>query len=191
MKPARPPSTFTRKQAQAAGLSKHALYRMRDRGELEQLARGLFRRRDAELVDEDLLEIAVRCPKATLCLQSALAHHGLSDAIPPSHELALPRGTRAPVVCTPVQWHWFEASSFELGRAPLPLDEHTSIGLYSAERSIVDAFRLRGREGHEVANEALKRWLRRRGSQPSALLELAKGLPRSEGPLRHALEVLL
>jgi hypothetical protein len=185
------PSTFTRKQAEQTDLTKHALYRMRDRGELQQIARGVFRRRHAALADEDLLEIAARSSRATLCLQSALARHGLSDAIPAAHDLALPRGTRAPVSRAPVQWHWFEASSFEIGRALLPLDDDSSIGLYSAERSIVDAFRMRGREGHDVANEALKRWLRRRGSQPSALLQIAKALPRSQGPLRHALEVLL
>ncbi len=191
MDPSALPPTFTRKQAEQAGLSKHVLYRMRDRGELEQLAHGVYRRRDAELADEDLLEIATRSPRATLCLSSALAHHGLSDAIPPAHELALPRGTRAPVSRAPVQWHWFESSSFDLGRGLLALDSHTSIGLYSAERSIIDAFRLRGREGHELAHDALKGWLQRRGSQPGKLLELAKAFPRSLGPLRHALEVLL
>ena len=185
------PPTFTRKQAEQAGWSKRALYQMRDRGELQQLAWGVYRRRDAEVADEDLIEIATRNPRATLCLSSALAHHGLSDAIPQAHELALPRGMRAPVSRAPAQWHWFEASSFGLGREQLSLDSGTSIGLYSAERSIVDAFRLRGREGHELGIEALKTWLRQRGSQPGKLLELAKHLPRSEGPLRHALEVLL
>lgn len=185
------PPTFTRKQAEALGLSKHALYQMRDRGDVEQIARGVYRRRDAELADEDLLEIATRAPRATLCLASALARHGLSDAIPSAHELALPRGTRTPTSRAPVQWHWFNASTFDLGRGELALDGQSSIGLYSAERSIVDAFRLRGREGYEPAYEALKRWLRRRGSQPSTLVELAQKLPRSEAPLRHALEVLL
>lgn len=189
-RPALPP-TFTRKQAEQAGWSKRALYQMRDRGELEQLAWGVFRRRDAELADEDLIEIATRNPRATLCLSSALAHHGLSDAIPQAHELALPRGTRAPVSRAPAQWHYFEPSTFDVGRDLLPLDSHTSIGLYSAERSIVDAFRLRGREGHELGLDALKSWLGRRGSQPGKLLELAKMFPRSTGPLRHALEVLL
>lgn len=185
------PPTFTRKQAEAAGLSKHALYQMRDRGELEQLARGVYRRRDAELADEDLLELATRSPRATLCLESALARYNLSDAIPRAAELALPRGMRAPRSRAQAQWHWFDAASFDVGRELLPLDTRTSIGLYSAERSIVDAFRLRGREGHELAVEALKRWLRRRGSQPGALVQLAKKLPRSTGPLRQALELLL
>jgi 2-polyprenyl-6-methoxyphenol hydroxylase-like FAD-dependent oxidoreductase len=65
------------------------------------------------------------------------------------------------------------------------------IGQYSPERSIVDAFRLRGREGHELGHEALRRWLRRSGAQPAHLLEMASKFPRALTPLRQALEVLL
>jgi hypothetical protein len=66
-----------------------------------------------------------------------------------------------------------------------------SIGLYSPERSIVDAFRLRHELGAEVANEALKRWLRRRGNQPAALLELARSFPKALPALRTTMEILL
>lgn len=57
-----------------------------------------------------------------------------------------------------------------------------ALHIYSAERSIVDGFRLRGREGHELANEALKRWLRKPGAQPAKLLAIASSLPRSTAP---------
>lgn len=184
-------ATFTLAQALDAGLTKKALYRLRDQGELEVLARGVFRRADADLRDVDLVPIALRAPAATLCLVTALARHGLSDALIAAPDIALPRGTRAPVANTPVQWHFFQEETFALERGQVPLDEDVAIGLYSAERSIVDAFRLRGREGRDVANEALRRWLRRRGAQPGRLLELAARLPRATTPLRHALEVLL
>ncbi|MDB4988038.1 MAG: hypothetical protein JWN04_3216 [Myxococcaceae bacterium] len=184
------PSTFTRKQAEAAGMPKHALYALRDRGELEVIARGVYRRRDAELVDEDLLELALRSSQATVCLTSALARHGLSDAIPTALDVALPRGSRAPTVRVPVQWHWFHAATFQVGREPLRIDDQTAVGLYSAERSIVDAFRMRRRVGADVANEALKRWLRGRGHHPSALLDIAQLLPRGAPELERALEVL-
>jgi hypothetical protein len=39
-----------------------------------------------------------------------------------------------------------------------------TIGLYSAERTIVDVFRLRPNIGADVANEAFKRRLRERGN---------------------------
>jgi hypothetical protein len=90
-----------------------------------------------------------------------------------------------------VRWHSFEVATFELGRDTLALDAHTAIGLYTPERSIVDAFRLRGREGRDVAYEALRRWIRRAEAQPSSLLAMAANFPRAVTPLRNALEVLL
>lgn len=33
------------------------------------------------------------------------------------------------------------------------------IGIYSPERSIADAFRLRGEVGYELARDALREWL--------------------------------
>lgn len=185
------PDTFTFAQAIATGMTKHALYRLRDSGTIEALARGIYRRHDGELADHGLIAIATATPSATLCLSSALAHHGLSDDIPAAPDIALPRGARTPAVHSPARWHHFAAETFGTGRDMLALDSATSIGIYTAERSIIDAFRVRGREGHELGHEALRRWLRRRGSSPADLLDLARHWPRTVAPLRTALDVLL
>lgn len=189
--PADLPDTFTAARARTSGLSRRRLYTLRDHGLIEPLARGLYRRRDAPAADLDLIAAARKAPLATLCLATALARHGLTDAIPTANDIAIPRGTRRPAIHAPIQWHSFDQETFEIGRELIDLDDATSIGLYSAERSIIDAFRTRGLEGHELGYEALRRWLRRRGSQPGELLDLAGRLPRAIGPLRHALEVLL
>lgn len=185
------PDTFTFAQALAVGMTKHALYRLRDTGTIQVLARGIYRRHDGELADHGLIAIATAAPKATVCLSTALARHGLSDDIPAAPDIALPRGARTPAIYAPARWHHFAADTFHLGRDMLAVDSATSIGIYSAERSIIDAFRVRGREGHELGHEALRRWLRRRGSHPAELLELARHWPRTVAPLRTALDVLL
>jgi predicted transcriptional regulator of viral defense system len=183
--------TFTFAQATAAGMTKHALYKLRDAGAIEAIARGIYRRTDGELADHSLIAIATAAHSATLCLSTALARHGLSDDIPAAPDIALPRGTRTPAIHAPVRWHHFAADTFDLGRGVLAVDSATSIGIYCAERSIIDAFRTRGREGHELGHEALRRWLRRRGSHPAELLDLARHWPRTLTPLRTALDVLL
>lgn len=71
------------------------------------------------------------------------------------------------------------------------LGEGIEIGLYGPERSIIDAFRLRHELGTDVANEALKRWLRLRGSNPSDLLGMAAHFPKARPALQTALEILL
>jgi predicted transcriptional regulator of viral defense system len=186
------PATFSYSQARAAGLSDRRLYALRDAGLVDQLGRGLFQRADAAGgADPDLVEIAHRASRATLCLTTALARHGLTDAIPAAIDVALPRGQRHPRTRAPVIWHAFAPETFDLGRAELHLTDQISIGLYSPERCIIDAFRLRHLEGPETAVEALRRWLRRRGSQPAGLLTLAHAFPKAEPALRAALEILL
>lgn len=64
-----------------------------------------------------------------------------------------------------------------------------SIGLYSPERCIADAFRLRGQLGYETAREALKEWLRR-GGKPNQLMQIALQLPRAKAPVLQTLEAL-
>jgi hypothetical protein len=185
------PATFTYSQARKAGLSDWSLYQLRDNHLIEPIGRGLYERADHADGDPDLQAIAARAPRATLCLRSALARHGLIDDIPAEIDIALPRGTRAPSLDLPVSWHHFDATSFALGRETLDLGLGLSIGLYSPERCIADAFRLAGSEGPELGNEALRRWLRRRGSSPAKLLKLAAQLPRAEASLRRSLQILL
>jgi hypothetical protein len=115
----------------------------------------------------------------------------LSDDIPQPFDVALPRGTRTPITAAPVAWHHFERATFEIGRKAMRVDAITSIGLYTAERCIIDAFRTRATGGHELAHDALKRWCRRPGTNPSALLKMAAAFPRTVTPIRKALEILL
>lgn len=185
------PATFTYSDARSHGLSERRLYRLRDEGLIEPIARGLFRRHDHPPADLDLIEIALRAPSATLCLTTALALHQLSDDIPPLIDVALPRGQHRPSTVAPVAWHAFDPATFDVGRTENRLDDNVAIGLYSPERSIIDAVRLRHREGADLGYEALKRWIRREGSSPSTLLMMARKFPQAERTLREALEILL
>jgi len=182
---------FRWSDARDAGMSDAVLYGLVEDGRLERVSHGLYRRVDVDVVDLDLVVVAAAQPRATICLTSALARHDLTDQIPARIDIALPRGTRRPTLDAPVRWHHFATDTFELGRSVLGLDAGFEIGLYSPQRSIVDAYRLRHLEGDELGRDALKAWLRRRGSQPSVLLELAASFPKALGRLREDLRVLL
>jgi hypothetical protein len=92
---------------------------------------------------------------------------------------------------TPIRWHSFNRATIELGRTEHHLPgADLSIGLYSPERTIIDAFRLRHEVGADVVNQALKRWLRQRGNAPAALLELAPSFPKALPALRATIEIL-
>ncbi len=183
--------TFTYGEARRAGVGDKRLYGLRDRGDIEALGGGVYRWADSSPADWDLVEIAERVPRATLCLETALARHGLIDAIPPAIDIAIPRGATRPSLRAPCRIHQFGRSTFEIGRTELDVGSRRAIGLYSAERSLIDAVRLRHIEGSDVAWEALRHWLGRPGRNPAQLIELARLFPRAEPALRRALEVLL
>ena len=153
-------------------------------------ARGVYIPSDAPASDWDLVEAAARRPDAPICLVSALAHHDLTDTIPDRLDVAIPRGARPPVTDAAIAWHRFDRSTFDVGRGTVSVGgTDTEIGLYSPERCIADAFRLRGLIGYETARDVLKEWLRR-GGRPTSLIEVAALLPRTRTPILHALEVL-
>ncbi|HEY0691650.1 MAG TPA: hypothetical protein VGD71_21735 [Kribbella sp.] len=182
------PETFRYSEA-IKRISERQLRNLIAHGQVTALSRGLYRKNDW-LGDEDLIEIASKSPQATLCLRSALARHELIDDIPAEIDIAIPRGAWTPETSAPVRWRSFDPATFTIGRNSLDIGAGRTIGIYSAERSIIDAFRLRHLDGPDLANEALKRWLRR-GGQPSELLRLAKTFPRTLTPLRQTLEILL
>jgi predicted transcriptional regulator of viral defense system len=182
------PDTFRYSEA-LEHISERQLRRLVQDGKVIALSRGLYRKSDW-LGDDDLIEIAAKAPQATLCLRSALARHDLIDDIPAEIDIAIPRGSWTPEVTPAVRWRHFDADTFEIGRGLLDIGSDRGIGIYSAERSIIDAFRMRHLEGGDLAVEALKRWLRR-GGQPSELLGIARSFPRALTAIRETLEILL
>jgi hypothetical protein len=184
------PATFTFAEAEDRGLSRRRLQGLQATGAVERIGRGLYRRTDEEPVDHYLIEIAAKAHQPTLCLLSALAWHELTEIIPPVHDVAVPRGAWQPVVSAPVHWHQFDPATFDVGRSEIQLDSTYALGLYDAPRSIIDAFRLRRVVGPEIANEAVRRWLRH-GGQPAELMRLTKIFPAARPSVLRTLQVLL
>lgn len=175
------------------GVTRYRFDRMVADGEYERIAPGVFVRDGAaDDTTATWMAVAIKKPAATICLLSSLAMHDLTDEIPARSDIALPRGMRpVSLDLAPVAWHRFDPQTFALGRTEHALPGGLAIGLYSPERTIVDLFRLRHDWGADLAVDALKRWLRRRPSSPSTLLDLASRFPMALPSLRHTLEVLL
>ncbi|WP_084710150.1 type IV toxin-antitoxin system AbiEi family antitoxin domain-containing protein [Nesterenkonia alba] len=172
------------------GLSRSALYRAAQEGRFERIARGIYLPSDAAATDWEWVEASTRRPEATICLTSALAYYDLTDVIPDALNVAIPRGVRIPATDSAITWHSFDRSTFDIGREEISIPgSELTIGLYSPERSIVDAFRLRGELGYELARDTLKEWLRR-GGKPAHLMEIATRVPRAKTPVLRALELL-
>jgi hypothetical protein len=184
------PEVFSYSEAKFHGVSDHVLYSWRDQGFVEILERGVYIKAKVE-ADYDLVTLSVLSEFSTLCLSTALARHGLIDEIPPRIDVALPRGVRSPRTSLLVSWHHFAVDTFDIDKQKLDVGAGCSIGIYGADRCVVDAFRLSHLYGEDQAVEALRQWLRKRGNQPSKILELASQFRSAETLVRKALQYLL
>jgi predicted transcriptional regulator of viral defense system len=183
---------FRVSEAVEAGVSRTTLHRLRERGAVEAVGRGLVQLPGAGLgMLSGLAAVSARVPGGTVCLNSALAYWDLTDEIPERVHIAVPRGAHRPVIDQPpTKVHVFDAGTFQTEREQALTDVDEPFWVYSAERSVVDAMRMSRWVGRDVALHALRRCLDRGGSSPARLTELARELGGA-ARLRPALETLL
>jgi len=177
-------------EALAAGLNRRNLYALRDAGTITQLSRGVYRLASLpELEAPDLVTVAARVPAGVVCLISALAYHELTTQIPHAVDIALPRGAEKPRIdYPPVSVHWFSGPAFT-SAIETPTVDGQKLRVYSAEKSVADAFKYRSKLGLDVALEALRTWRSRRGAAIGRLLTQAR-VCRVERVMRPYLEAV-
>jgi len=125
----------------------HPLYMLfRDAGEIEQVSRGFYRLSSAPpLSSPDLVPIAIRVPRAVVCLTSAQAHHGLTIQVRHTVDVALPSHAQVPKVDGPPSVFWYPDPSFSAGVEVLAGDD-VSVRMHSPESQIkLSAFYFNGR----------------------------------------------
>jgi predicted transcriptional regulator of viral defense system len=174
------------------GIHPRTLYKLRDQGELEQVARGLYRLSSAApLTNPDLVPIAVRVPGGVVCLISALAHHELTTQVPHAIYLALPSHSQTPKTHgIPIRVFWFSEPSFSAGIDIVRLDG-VPIRIYSVEKTIADCFKYRNKIGLDLAIEALRTYKqRKRKPNMQALAKFAQ-IDRVLRVMRPYLEAML
>lgn len=155
--------TLRTAEIRALGVHPRILYALRDAGELEQIAPGLFRHRDLPpLGNPDLVTIALKVPRGVVCLISALSMHGLTTQLPHEIYVALERGSEPPrLVRPPMRLFWFSGLAFSEGVEVRKADG-VDLRVYSAAKTVADCFKFRNKIGLDVAIEGLREYLRRR-----------------------------
>lgn len=87
-----------------------------------------------------------------------------------------------------MSFYWFSGAAFTSGIETHTVDRQ-KLRIYSAEKSVADAFKYRTKLGLDVALEALRTWRARRGAVIERLLEQARAC-RVERVMRPYLEAL-
>lgn len=188
--------TLRARELDEAAIPRAYLQRLRDRGELVRVARGVYRLPDAPITElHTVVEVAKRVPRAVMCLLTALEIHELTTEVPHAIWIQIDRKDRAPS---------FRKPTLEVVRASGQAREHgvetrivegVPIRLTTAAKTVADCFRYRRRVGLEVALEALRDYLRRtrgRGrTQSLEALDAAAQADRVRNLMRPYIEALV
>lgn len=141
----------------AADVARVTLARMVSSGQLERVARGLYRlpTRDASQHFE-LAAVARKAPQGVFCLLTALQFHELTTQLPWQVWVGMPRGSHCPRVDQPpLRMVQFTGEHYSYG-----IEEHrrdnTTLRVYSVAKTVADCFKHRNKIGLDVAIEALK-----------------------------------
>lgn len=174
------------------GIHPRTLYALRDAGEIEQIGRGLYRLSTAPaLSNPDLVPIAIRIPRAVICLISAVAHHGLTTQIPHIIDIALPSHAQVPKVDrVPLRVFWYPEPSFRAGVDVIRIDD-VPVRIYSPEKTIADCFKYRNKIGLDIAVEALRAYRENTPRPNRAALTKFAQINRVQKVMRPYLEAIL
>lgn len=177
-------------QAIEAGVSRDAFYSLRDKGVIIQESRGLYKLAgQSDHPYPDLCVVSLRYPKAILCLISALSFHDATTQIPKEVHIALPRGSRTPVMqYPPLHTYFFSKAPYEAGIEVHQI-EGVGVKVYNLEKTIIDCFKFRNQIGMDVFLEAIKLYKSKAKVQPSRLAEYAKvcGVEKAVFPYLEAI----
>jgi predicted transcriptional regulator of viral defense system len=166
-----------------AGITAATVSRMKERGLVLQLGRGLYQLPDASFdANHTLAEAAKFVPKGVVCLISALAYHELTDTISRGVWMAIGPKDRRPSVDRPkLVIVRFGPKVFSTG-----IEEHVIEGvkvqIFNPAKTVVDLFRYRQRAGQRYqkspglnpALEGMREALRQRKATPAEIARYAE-----------------
>lgn len=169
------PSVFRPSDIAAHGASEDLVVGWCRQGIAERVARGLYRRTDAEIsAHETLKMVATAAPKAVFCLGTALLFHGIGTQAPPQVWIGLPAKTSARRIAgLPVRVVWFSEKMLRIGVAET-VEQGVTLRVTSPARTVVDCVRYRNKIGIDVAIEALRDALRDRRVTVDELMRMAE-----------------
>ncbi len=143
------------------GIPRHCLASLVASGEIERISRGVYAVVDSDVSsNRTLAEAAIRVPRGTVCLLSALRFHNFTTQIPSRVWLAIDANSWSPQESEiPLRIVRFSGESFTAG-----VEEHVieqvPVKIYSAAKTVADCFKFRNKIGLDIALEALRESLR-------------------------------
>ena len=154
----------TARELAEAGIHRQVLSRLVAQGEIERIARGLYRLPEQSLTEHHGLAIvSAAVPQGVVCLLSALQFHGVGTQLPSEVWIAIHRRHRRPALrYPPLRIVRYTGAALTEG-----VESHRVEGrvgrVYKVAKTLADCFKYRNKIGLDVALEALREaWRARR-----------------------------
>lgn len=139
------------------GIQRKALTRAVEKGEIVQVGRGIYGVADRQFsANCCLAEVALRAPRAVMCLLTALQFHELTTQAPFEVWLAVDGHAAKPRIdYPPLRIHYFSGEALSEG-----IEEHAvdgvTVRVTGVAKTVADCFKYRNKIGLDVALEALR-----------------------------------
>jgi predicted transcriptional regulator of viral defense system len=174
----------------AYGIPRIYLTRLRERGLVTQVGRGLYMLPQTDITEyHSLVEASRLVPKGVVCLLSALPYHGLTTQAPFAVWLALDNKAYSPrVEYPPLRIVRFSGEALATGIQEEQI-EGTPVRIYNPAKTVADCFKFRNKIGLDVAIEALKDCRRQKKCSIDDLWQYAK-ICRVTNVIKPYLEIL-
>jgi predicted transcriptional regulator of viral defense system len=147
-----------------AGIHRQMLTRLVSEGQLERVARGVYRLSEQPVTEQHGLAIAAAAvPHGVVCLLSALQVHGIGSQLPSEVWMAIDRRSWRPTLAyPPLRIVRFTGSALTQGIGSHTI-EGRQVKVYGVAKTLADCFKYRNKIGLDVALEALREaWRGRR-----------------------------
>jgi predicted transcriptional regulator of viral defense system len=168
-------AVFRPRDAARRGISRTAIARLAKAGTLERVGRGLYVVASSKVTEHrTLVEAAKRVPAGIVCLLSALVFHSMTTQSPHEVWVAIDVKARKPKLDWPpirIVRSSGRARAFGVEKHVI---EGVEVSITSRAKTVVDCFKYRNKIGIDVAIEALRDYLRKRGRSMDELVRAAQ-----------------
>lgn len=191
LRPLAKKGVFRARDVAPFGIHRYRLKELVEGGVLRRTGRGLYMSRSTDITEHhSLVQLAVQCPKAVMCLLTALRFHDLTTENPEVVYVLLPKGVKRPRITNPrLEVTWASGASCTEG-----IEAHVfggvTVQVTSPAKTVADCFKYRGKVGIPLAAEALRdAWQKKKAS--SAELWHAAKVCRMTNIMRPYFEMLV
>ena len=181
---------ITNKQAEEIGIKRHILASLVQKGELERVKNGVYKKKDA--IDDDFAAISLNNEQVVFSFHTALYLLGFSDRTPNVFHITVPQGYNTGHIkrkFSNIKVHYVKIDFFDLGISKTKTPLGSSVKCYNMERCICDIVLKRKSIDKQIFINAIAGYFKSKDKNTRNLIKYSRTLGIEE-EIRKYMEVL-